>query len=344
MHTPRILTLIGLALGTLTAASAHHWMTAWLGLEINMISMLPIIVTQKKHPRPIEAATKYFLTQAVASSIMLFSATLNAWQTGSWGITQLDNKIACSLMIFALSMKLAAAPAHFWLPEVAQGANWFTMLLMLTWQKIAPITLTYLVANHIKPEIMLLLGLLSIMMGAWGIINQTQLRKMMAYSSMVSIGWTLMIMTTSPNLGMTNAIIYTAIAFAIMALLKNNQTKSLRDLTATWNHDPATTTILALLLLSMAGLPPLTGFMPKLLIMDSLITHKLTLMAATAALLSLLNLVFYLRMVYLLISTSPPVTTQSFALWRLQPHKSQVAAALVPPALFSMMILPTVTL
>nr|AHG24771.1 NADH dehydrogenase subunit 2 [Rankinia diemensis] len=330
---------LGITLGTLTVTSANHWLTAWLGLELNMISILPVI-TKQKHPRATEAATKYFLTQATASALILFASTLNAWQTGSWNITQLNNKLSCILMISALAMKMGAAPAHFWLPEVMQGSTLTTTLLITTWQKIAPITLLYMISNHTQPNITLFIGLLSILVGGWGGFNQTQLRKMMAYSSIAHLGWTMTVISLAPNIALTNIIIYMTISTPFFLLLTTTSSKTLQALSTTWTHTPTTTIILMLLLLSMAGLPPLTGFTPKLLILDNLVMHKLTLTAATMALLSLLSLTFYLRTTYLLASTASPTTTQSATLWRLKSHQNQLTTTLVPIALFNIMILP----
>nr|AAN15846.1 NADH dehydrogenase subunit 2 [Diporiphora linga] len=338
--TALFMVMLGITLGTLTVTLANHWLTAWLGLELNMISILPVIAKQK-HPRSTEAATKYFLTQAIASALMLFSSTLNAWQTGSWDITQLNNKLSCILMISALTMKMGAAPVHFWLPEVMQGSTMTTALLITTWQKIAPITLLYMISNHTEHTITLLIGMLSIMVGGWGGFNQTQIRKMMAYSSIAHLGWTMTAISIAPNIALTNIIIYMTISTPFFLLLTTSSSKTLQTMTTTWTHAPTTTIILMLLLLSMAGLPPLTGFTPKLLILDNLIMHKLALAATAMALLSLLSLTFYLRTTYLLTSTAPPTTTQSSTLWRLKPHQNQITTTLTPIALFNITILPT---
>nr|ADW80862.1 NADH dehydrogenase subunit 2 [Diporiphora bilineata]ADW80865.1 NADH dehydrogenase subunit 2 [Diporiphora bilineata] len=337
--TALLMITLGITLGTLTVISANHWLTAWLGLELNMISILPVIAKQK-HPRSTEAATKYFLTQATASALMLFSSTLNAWQTGSWDITQLSNKVSCILMISALVMKMGATPTHFWLPEVMQGSALTTALLITTWQKIAPITLLYMISNHTEPIITLTIGLLSIMVGGWGGFNQTQIRKMMAYSSIAHLGWTMTAISIVPNIALMNIIIYMTISTPFFILLMNTSAKTLQSMTTAWTYAPATTIILMLLLLSMAGLPPLTGFTPKLLILDNLIAHKMTLTATTMALLSLLSLTFYLRTTYLLTSTASPTTTQSTTLWRLKSHQNKITTTLTPIALFNITILP----
>nr|AAN15873.1 NADH dehydrogenase subunit 2 [Hypsilurus papuensis] len=337
--TALFMIMLGIVFGTMTVITANHWLTAWLGLELNMISVLPMI-TKQKHPRSTEAATKYFLIQATASSIMLLSSTLNAWKTGTWEITQLNDKLSCILMISALTMKMGAAPLHFWLPEVMQGTTLNTALLITTWQKIAPITLLYMISNHSQMEFTLLIGTLSILIGGWGGINQTQLRKMMAYSSVAHLGWTMAVISIAPNTALLNIIIYMIISTPMFLLLMNAPTKTLQATTTIWSFSPTTAILLTLLLLSMAALPPLAGFTPKLLIMDKLILHKLAPTTTVLALSSLLSLVFYLRMTYLMGSTIPPTTTQSTTLWRLKPNHNQLTTMLTPLALFNITIMP----
>nr|AAL40432.1 NADH dehydrogenase subunit 2 [Ctenophorus reticulatus] len=334
-----LMIILGITMGTLMVTSANHWLTAWMGLELNMISIIPMIAKQK-HLRSTESATKYFLTQATASAIMLFSSALNAWQTGTWDITQLNNKLSSTMMIPALAMKMGAAPAHFLLPEVLQGSTIATALLITTWQKIAPITLLYTVSNHTQSNITLPIGLLSIMVGGWGGINQTQLRKMMAYSSIAHLGWTITATSTAPNIALLNIIIYMTMSTPFFLLLMTTSSKTLQDTTTCWSHSSPSAITMTLLLLSMSGLPPLTGFTPKLLILDSLTTHKLTTLATMMALLSLLSMTFYLRTTYLLTSTAPPTTTQSMMLWRLKPHHNPTTSILTPIALFNITIMP----
>nr|AAG00634.1 NADH dehydrogenase subunit 2 [Lophosaurus dilophus] len=329
----------GMTTSTLMVTLSHHWLMAWLALELNTISILPMI-TKQKHPRSAEAATKYFLTQAVASSLMLFSSTLNAWQTGSWYITQLDNKLAYTLMVSALVMKMGAAPAHFWLPEVLQGSTLFTSLVITTWQKVAPMTLLYMIPNHNQSNILLVTGMLSVFVGGWGGINQTQLRKMMAFSSIAHLGWTMVAMSAAPNISLLNIFIYMIMSTPAFLMFATMSVKTLRDMTTAWTTCPLSGLLMMLLLLSMAGLPPLAGFTPKLLILNVLVMHKSTATAAALAMLSLLSLIFYLRMAYLLISMIPPATAQSETLWRLKAHHTQLTAILMPFALFNITILP----
>nr|AVR53877.1 NADH dehydrogenase subunit 2 [Draco fimbriatus punctatus]AVR53891.1 NADH dehydrogenase subunit 2 [Draco fimbriatus punctatus] len=341
MPTPAIfILLLSITMGTIITISSHHWLTAWIGLEMNALAILPII-SKTKHPRAIEAATKYFLTQAVASCLLLSSSMVNAWQTGSWDILQMTNPLASATMLVALTMKAGAIPLHFWLPEVMQGCTLYTAMLISTWQKIAPMALMYLMSNHTQPLITLTLGILSTMFGGWGGINQTQLRKMMAYSSITNLGWALMAISFEPNTFAINILMYILMMMPTFPILAMTATKTLKNLSASWTTSPTGTTTLMILLLSIAGLPPLTGFLPKLLILNELVMQNLTPIATMTAMTSLLNLVFYLRATYMTTLLNSPGSATSTMKWRSPITKTKLTM-LAPTAIFSTPALPSI--
>nr|ADI71730.1 NADH dehydrogenase subunit 2 [Parvoscincus leucospilos] len=326
-----------LALGTVITASSTHWLLAWIGLELNTLAMIPIMAKQH-HPRATEATTKYFLIQAAASATILFSSTINAWTTGTWNITQLTNPYACIMLTAALAMKLGLAPTHFWLPEVLQGTPMKTALIITTWQKLAPMTLLYLTHATLNTTMLLTMALMSTVLGGWGGLNQTQTRKIMAYSSIAHLGWMASILTLSPNLMLLNLALYLMMTLSTFLLLIFSSSKTIKDLSTTWTISPTTTTLMLLLLMSMAGLPPLTGFMPKWLILQELTTHNLPTTAILMALSALLSLFFYLRLTYTTALTMSPTTTQNKLKWRLQPKLK--THMLTTTILLSMMLLP----
>nr|AAL60109.1 NADH dehydrogenase subunit 2 [Draco quadrasi] len=324
---------LSITMGTIITMSSHHWLTAWMGLELNMLAILPII-SKTKHPRANEAATKYFLTQAVASCLLLLSSIINVWQTGSWDILQMTNKYAITIMIIALAMKIGVAPLHFWLPEVMHGSTMYTAMLMSTWQKMAPMALLYLIANHMQPMTTLTLGILSTMIGGWGGINQTQLRKMLAYSSISNLGWAMMIVSFEPNTFTINILVYILMTIPTFTILAAMATKTLQSLSASWTTSPIGTTMLMILLLSIAGLPPLTGFLPKLLILNELVAQTLTPIAIITTMTSLLNLMFYLRAMYMTTLLNSPGSATASMKWRWPIPKTN-STMLAPTAIFS---------
>nr|AJA04708.1 NADH dehydrogenase subunit 2 [Phrynocephalus ornatus vindumi] len=340
--TPASATIItlGIIIGTTMTMSSSNWLLAWIGLELNMLAILPII-SKPKTARASEATIKYFLTQAIASMMMLLSSTINAWLTGSWDISKLKNKYFTTIMALSLMTKMGAAPIHFWLPEVLQGTTLQTALLITTWQKLAPITLMYLISNNICPAILISAGTLSMIIGGLGGVNQTQLRKTMAYSSINNLGWTIVIMAFSPNMAIMNISIYIITTIPIFLMMTNTSMKTLQNLTTTWTTSTTTALSTALLMLSISGLPPFTGFTPKLLILNELITQKLTTLATLTIMTSLISLLFYLRIVYLIIMLTTPMTTTSLAKWRTQNQKLQLTTA-IPMALFITPLIPAI--
>nr|QGZ04970.1 NADH dehydrogenase subunit 2 [Phrynocephalus forsythii]QGZ04971.1 NADH dehydrogenase subunit 2 [Phrynocephalus forsythii]QGZ04973.1 NADH dehydrogenase subunit 2 [Phrynocephalus forsythii]QGZ04974.1 NADH dehydrogenase subunit 2 [Phrynocephalus forsythii]QGZ04975.1 NADH dehydrogenase subunit 2 [Phrynocephalus forsythii] len=337
------ITALSIAMGTIMTMSSSNWLMAWIGLELNMLAILPII-SKPKTTRASEATIKYFLTQAIASAMMLLSSTANAWQTGSWDILELKNKFSTTIMALSLMMKMGAAPVHFWLPEVLQGTTLQTALLITTWQKLAPITLMYMISNNIQPTLLTSAGILSMVVGGLGGINQTQLRKTMAYSSINNLGWTIMIMALSPNLAIMNISIYIIMTIPIFLMMTNASTKTLQNLTTTWTTSTTMTLSIALLMLSISGLPPFTGFMPKMLALNELITQKLTMLATLAIMTSLISLLFYLRITYLIMMLTSPMTTSSSTKWRTQNQKSQLMTMMTPTALFMTHLIPAIPL
>nr|AAT09552.1 NADH dehydrogenase subunit 2 [Plestiodon fasciatus] len=308
-----------LALGTIITMSGHHWLMAWVGLELNTLAVIPIIAKQH-HPRATEATTKYFLTQAAASATILFASTINAWTTGSWDISQLTNPPACTLLTMALSMKLGLAPLHFWLPEVLQGTPLKTALIIVTWQKLAPLALLYLTQNSLSTTTLLMMGLLSTLTGGWGGLNQTQARKIMAFSSIAHLGWMATILTLAPNIMLLNLVLYILMTTSMFLLLMSTSTKTIQDLTTMWAISPTMSALTLTLLMSLAGLPPFTGFTPKWLILQELTTHGLPTVATMMALSALLSLFFYLRLSYISTLTLTLNPTQSSHKWRFKPN------------------------
>nr|ABW04329.1 NADH dehydrogenase subunit 2 [Crotaphytus collaris] len=334
--TTLMILISSLATGTIITLSSYHWLLAWIGLEINTLAIIPII-SKQHHPRSTEAATKYFLTQAAASALILFSSTVNAWETGTWNILSMTNPQANILLTMALAMKLGLAPTHFWLPEVLQGSTMKTALIISTWQKLAPTALMFLTINNLSPKILLTMGLLSTTIGGWGGLNQTQLRKIMAYSSIAHLGWIVAIAPMMTNIMILNLKIYITMTTSMFLALITTQSKTIQDTTTSWTSSPTITITTMLTLLSLGGLPPLSGFLPKWLILEELTTQNLTLMATLLAMTSLLSLFFYLRLTYTTTLTLSPNTPPIKHKWRFKPKTSKLLTITLPT---STMILP----
>nr|YP_009700548.1 NADH dehydrogenase subunit 2 [Xenopus vestitus]QEQ13619.1 NADH dehydrogenase subunit 2 [Xenopus vestitus] len=329
--------LTSLTLGTIFTVSSSHWLLAWMGLEINTLAIIPLM-TQHKHPRAIEASTKYFLTQATASALLLFSSLNNAWLTGEWSIMDLTNPLSCTTMTIAICMKLGLAPFHFWLPEVLQGLNLTTGLILSTWQKLAPMAILYQIAPTLNTPLLLTIGITSTLVGGWGGLNQTQLRKIMAFSSIAHLGWMASILPFSPQLMILNLTIYLIMTSTMFLTLKTISSTKISSLATSWSKTPTTTALSLLTLLSLGGLPPLSGFLPKWLIIQELTSQNTTILATVLALSALLSLFFYLRLSYVITLTSSPNTSNASMTWRH--HSKQSTLLLSISLILSSFIIP----
>nr|ADP37350.1 NADH dehydrogenase subunit 2 [Etheostoma swaini] len=306
----------GLGLGTTITFASSHWLLAWMGLEMNTLAIIPLMA-QHHHPRAVEATTKYFLTQATAAAMLLFASATNAWLTGQWDIQQMTHPLPTTLIILALALKIGLAPVHSWLPEVLQGLSLTTGLILSTWQKLAPFALL-LQVQPADPTILVAFGLASMLVGGWGGLNQTQLRKILAYSSIAHLGWMIIVLQFSPSLTLLTLLTYLVMTLSTFLVFKLNKSTSINMLATSWAKAPALTALTPLVLLSLGGLPPLTGFMPKWLILQELAKQDLAPTATLAAMSALLSLYFYLRLSYAMALTMSPNNLTGTTPWRLQ--------------------------
>nr|WAB21668.1 NADH dehydrogenase subunit 2 [Rhipidura maculipectus] len=332
----KLIFIVSLFLGTTATISSNHWITAWAGLEINTLAVLPLI-SKSHHPRAIEAATKYFLVQAAASALILFSSITNAWHTGQWDITQLTNPVSSTILTTAISIKLGLVPFHFWFPEVLQGSSLTTGLILSTAVKFPPITLLYMSSHSLNPELLTTMAVLSIALGGWMGLNQTQIRKILAFSSISHLGWMTIIIVYNPKLTLLNFYLYSLMTAAVFLTLNSMKVLNLTTLMTTWTKSPSLSSIFLLTLLSLAGLPPLTGFLPKWLIIEELTKQDMAPAAMIISLLSLLSLFFYLRLAYCATITLPPHTTNHMKKWHTNKPVNISVAILTT---LSIMLLP----
>nr|UXX18337.1 NADH dehydrogenase subunit 2 [Aspidoscelis exsanguis] len=334
--------IMSLITGTLITMNSNHWLLAWLGLEINMMAIVPMI-SKTHHPRATEATIKYFLAQTGASLLMLFASSTNAWHTGTWDITQLTNPMSCTTLTIALCMKIGLAPMHLWLPEVMQGTTLKMALIIATWQKLAPMSLMLMTSNSHSKLLLMLMATLSILIGGWGGLNQTQLRKIMAYSSIANMGWMMIILQQAPKLTTFTLLLYIMMTTTMFTTLTPQKTKTIKTIGTTWTLSPSLTIIAMLTLTSLGGLPPMTGFMPKWLILEKLLSENMTPLATITAMATLLSLFFYLRLFYTTTMTIFPNTTNSTQKWRLQTKTMTIIMLTSPMTLMLLPILPLIT-
>nr|AAM22327.1 NADH dehydrogenase subunit 2 [Columba palumbus]QHI42539.1 NADH dehydrogenase subunit 2 [Columba palumbus] len=336
-----LISALSLLLGTTITISSNHWVMAWTGLEINTLAIIPFI-SKPHHPRAIEATIKYFLVQATASALLLFSSMSNAWTTGQWDITQLTHPTSCILLTVAISMKLGLVPFHFWFPEVLQGSSMTTALLLSTALKLPPITILLMTSHSLNPTLLTIMAISSAALGGWMGLNQTQIRKILAFSSISHMGWMVAIIIYNPNLTLLTFYLYTLMTTTVFLTLNTTKTLKLATMMTSWTKTPMLNATLMMTLLSLAGLPPLTGFLPKWLIIQELTKQEMTLTATIMAMLSLLGLFFYLRLAYYSTITLPPNTTNHMKHWHTSKTTSTPVAILTSLATLLLPLSPMI--
>nr|AAS91425.1 NADH dehydrogenase subunit 2 [Antrozous pallidus] len=306
--------------GTLLVMLSSHWFMVWVGFEMNMLAIIPLL-TKQHNPRSTEAATKYFLTQATASMLLMMAAVINLLYTGHWSIMKLINPVASIMMTVALTMKLGLSPFHFWVPEVTQGIPLSSGMILLTWQKLAPLSVLYMIMPIMNLTLIMTMSLLSIAVGGWGGLNQTQMRKIMAYSSIAHMGWMISILMYNPTMTLLNLYIYITMTLTTFMLLMMSSATTTTSLSHAWNKLPLVTMIMLITMMSMGGLPPLTGFLPKWLIIQEMAKNSNILVPTMMALMALLNLYFYTRITYITSLTMFPTTNNMKINWKFKTSK-----------------------
>nr|QIV24835.1 NADH dehydrogenase subunit 2 [Sceleocantha sp. 4 MJ-2019] len=289
----KLMFFLTLITGTLIAISSYSWMSMWIGLEINLLSIIPLMSDQK-NLYPSESALKYFITQVLASAILLFSI-ISSFNLKEF-MTPNPNYLMLMIMNSALLTKLGAAPFHAWFPEVMEGLSWMNCVIMLTWQKLAPMVLLMYNSKMIMffTSVILFSSMISSILG----LNQISLRKIMTYSSINHIGWMLGSMMNSQSIWFIYFLIYSLITINIILVLKLHHIFYLKQLFSSINLNKNLKFFFILNFLSLGGLPPFLGFFPKWLTISNLVQNNFLVISIILILFTLITLFFYLRITF----------------------------------------------
>nr|UFY97912.1 NADH dehydrogenase subunit 2 [Hyalopterus pruni] len=286
LNLTKIMFLIMLIFSTLMSISASNWLSMWMGLELNLFSIIPIL-NFKSSIYSIEATMKYFLIQAFAS-ILLLIFLINK------NFLFFNNNN--TLMILPLLMKLSLMPFHLWLPSMLEGLNWFSCLLMMTWQKISPfIMISYLNMNK---NLIFLIALI-LLNSIFG-MNQNSMRKILAMSSINNSTWMLFAILMNNNLWMNYFLIYSILNFLIIKILNNYNINYINQMKF-FNLNFFFKLNLMMLIFSIMGLPPMIGFLMKWMLIKTLMYNNMFMIMIMLIMLTILNLYFYIKMTYFML-------------------------------------------
>ena len=302
LNLTKISFIIILIFRTIISISASNWITIWIGLELNLFSIIPIF-NFKSNIYSIESTIKYFLIQAFAS-ILLLILLINK--------SLFFIKDYNIIIIIPLLIKLRLIPFHLWLPTIIEGLNWFSCLIILTWQKIAPIIIiSYLYINKTLLILILFISINSILG-----INQNSLRKILAISSINNSSWILIAILINEKLWLNYIIIYSILNLLIINILKKYNINFINQLKF-FNLRFFNKINILIIILSILGLPPIIGFLIKWILIKTLIFNKFYLIITILIILTINNLYFYLKITYFLL-----FNFNLFNKWFLQNNKN----------------------
>nr|YP_009544238.1 NADH dehydrogenase subunit 2 [Roisinitermes ebogoensis]AYO45646.1 NADH dehydrogenase subunit 2 [Roisinitermes ebogoensis]URX52851.1 NADH dehydrogenase subunit 2 [Roisinitermes ebogoensis] len=311
-NTPtKILLSMTLMGGILISISANSWLGAWMGLEINLMSFIPMMSSQE-NIFTTEASLKYFIIQALASSTLLFLVLMKTLVNQGLPMSEYVHEY---MIMTPLLLKMGAAPMHWWFPSVMEGLSWTNCLLVMTVQKMAPMMLaSYLMKSTLV--VLIMIGM-SVVVGSLGGMNQTSIRKILTYSSINHTGWMLMALLGGSSLWMLYFTIYSLLTTTVTTIAKMYNTSFINQSLMTKGNKSAKYLLFSSLL-SLGGLPPFIGFLPKWAVIQTMITNKMSFMMTMMVIMSLATLYFYLRMCY-----SSFMILHNETKWIIWPHKEE---------------------
>nr|AKM69965.1 NADH dehydrogenase subunit 2 [Tuberolachnus salignus] len=294
--------LMMLIFSTLLTISSSNWITMWMGLELNLFAIIPILNFNLSIYSS-ESMMKYFLIQAFASILLLIMLINKSM------FFMINSNF---LLILPLLIKLSLMPFHLWLPSMIEGLNWMSCLIMFTWQKISPmIMISYLNMNKNFLFLITLIMINSILG-----MNQNSIRKILAFSSINNSTWMLIAILMNENLWLTYFFIYSILNFLIINILKQYKINYINQLKF-FNLNFFLKLNMFMLILSIMGLPPMLGFMMKWMLIKTLMYNQMYLILIFLIILTIMNLYFYLKMNYFLL-----FNFNMFNKWFLQNKKN----------------------
>nr|YP_009728702.1 NADH dehydrogenase subunit 2 [Fusinus longicaudus]QHR85486.1 NADH dehydrogenase subunit 2 [Fusinus longicaudus] len=292
-----------MGIGTLLSVSSIHWLSIWAGLEINLIGFLPMLVYQKSVSES-QSAVKYFVIQALGSSFLIFGSLTMFSMSFTWDtcINMFNpSTLGLVMLISGLCIKLGLFPFHYWLPGVMAGLPWVSCLLLATWQKFAPLFLVLclleLNESYMMAFIFCIISAGSVLIGGLGGLNQTQIRALLAYSSISHLGWMTFAILHSEWTMKMYLMIYILISISLFLSLWYSDSGMMKNISNLKNSSSMQLTVM-LLLLSLGGLPPLLGFISKWLVVTISTSGPWMSMIFMLILGSLMSLFYYLSLFF----------------------------------------------
>nr|AQP27105.1 NADH dehydrogenase subunit 2 [Anoplotermes group sp. AD TB-2017] len=328
-NSTKILLLVTLVSGMLVSVSSNSWLGAWMGLEINLMSFIPLM-SNVKNMYNTEASLKYFIVQVLASATLLFMVVMKTLTEDLFSFD--SNPYTPMIICTPLLLKSGAAPLHWWFPGVMEGLSWENCALLMTIQKAAPLMLmSYLIEIN---TFTLSIIMMSTIVGAIGGLNQTSMRKILTYSSINHTGWMLVALTTSENMWLVYFLTYSTLALTVVSAIKSTGVSFINQTMMTNKEATLMKFMMFTSLLSLGGLPPFLGFMPKWIIIQAMIMNSMIPLATVMVVTSLITLYYYLKISYssfLILNTEPK--------WIMKTNKNKTGSNVLTVSLSSISLM-----
>lgn len=322
-------------LGMMVMISANHLLALYLGLELLSLSLYAMVALQRDSATATEAAMKYFVLGALASGMLLYGMSMLYGATGNLEITRLADSIlnlqardmvlvfALVFIVAGLGFKLGAVPFHMWVPDVYHGAPTAVTLFIGSAPKLAAFAFIMrllvqgLGAEQLVVEwqqMLIVMAVLSLAIGNITAIAQTNLKRMLAYSTIGHMGFLLLGILSGDLVGYSAGMFYVIVyvlmnlgSFGMIMLLSRSgfEAENLEDFKGLNAREPWYAFIMLLLMFSMAGIPPTVGFYAKLTVLQAVINAGFVWLAVVAVLFSLIGAFYYLRLVKLMYFDAP---------------------------------------
>ena len=323
-------------LGMLLLVSANSLLTIYLGVELLTLPLYVLVALNRNASDSVEAGMKYFVVGALASGLLLYGISILFGVTGSIQLQEVSafiqnaNTDQMGLLVFALvfiiiglAFKLGAVPCHMWIPDIYQGAPTNVTLLIGSAPKIAAFGMAYRLLHDALlglsgswAPILIVLALLSLALGNFAAIAQTNIKRMLAYSTIAHIGFILFGFLVAPSVGFAPAMYYT-VAYAVMACCvfgviillsaKGTERDQLDDFKGLSYRNPWMAFVMLLVMFSFTGVPPTLGFYAKFMVLKALVDGGMIWLAIVGVLFSIVGAFYYLRIVWLMYFEKPEV-------------------------------------
>nr|YP_010620980.1 NADH dehydrogenase subunit 2 [Periplaneta ceylonica]WAX39363.1 NADH dehydrogenase subunit 2 [Periplaneta ceylonica] len=292
-NSTKFLLLTTLMSGLLISVSSNSWLGAWIGLEINLLSFIPLM-SNNKNTYTTEASMKYFIVQALASSTLLFLIISKSMIEELYMMS--NNNLMSMIINTPLLLKSGAAPFHWWFPSIMEGLSWSNCFILMTIQKIAPLML--ISYSLVMSTFMWIIILMSIIVGSIGGLNQISIRKILTYSSINHMGWMLASMNIGENMWIMYFLIYSLLTLTIIMIVESHQISFINQTFLMSSEMSIIKFLMFTTLLSLGGLPPFLGFLPKWIIIQQMIINEMNFIISLMVIMSLMTLYYYMRICY----------------------------------------------